>query len=66
MLHIPVKHFYDKTYRTISLLINRNKKRIVNEIYQSKELMNLLIISTIRELNPVEKKKSQNTIDRYI
>lgn len=53
----PVKHFYDKTYRTISLLINRNKKRIVNEIYQSKELMNLLLISTIRELNQAEKKK---------
>ena len=53
----PVKHFYDKTYRTISLLINRNRKRIVNEIYQSKELMSLLIISTTRELNSVEKKK---------
>ena len=53
----PVKHFYNRTYRTISLLINRNKKRIVSEIYQSKELMNLLIISTTRELNAVEKKK---------
>lgn len=53
----PVKHFYDKTYRTISLLINRNKKRIINEIYQSKELLNLLIISTTRDLNSYEKKK---------
>jgi hypothetical protein len=37
----PVKYFYDRTYRTVSLLIIRNKKRIINEITQSKELMNL-------------------------
>lgn len=53
----PVKYFYDKTYRSISLLINRNKKRIVNEISESKELMNLLLISSYRELTFNEKKK---------
>ncbi|QTY27245.1 LETM1-related biofilm-associated protein [Flavobacterium sp. CS20] len=53
----PVKYFYDRTYRTVSLLIIRNKKRIINEITQSKELMNLLMISTYRELNSKEKRK---------
>ena len=53
----PVKHFYDRTYRMISLLIKRNKKRIINEIYQSKDLMNLLAISTYRELDLEEKKR---------
>ncbi len=53
----PVKYFYDRTYRTISLLVTRNKKRIIKEIYQSKELMNLLAISSYRDLTLAEKKK---------
>jgi len=53
----PVKYFYDRTYRTLSLLIVRNKKRIINEISQSKELMNLLMISSYRDLNSTEKRK---------
>ncbi len=53
----PVKYFYDRTYRTLSLLIVRNKKRIINEISQSKELMNLLMISSYRELNSSERRK---------
>lgn len=53
----PVKYFYDRTYRTLSLLIVRNKKRIINEISQSKELMNLLMISSYRDLNSSEKRK---------
>lgn len=58
----PVKYFYDKTYRTLSLLINRNKKRIINEIYESKELMHLLVLSTHRELDAKEKKKVKNQL----
>lgn len=53
----PVKYFYDKTHRSVSILIHRNKKRILQEIYESKELMHLLILSTYRELNKEEKKK---------
>lgn len=53
----PVKYFYDRTYRTITLLIVRNKKRIIKEISQSKELMNLLVLSSYRELNSAEKRK---------
>ena len=41
----PLKYFYDNTFRGISLLLRRNKKRIVREVMESKELMNLLIIS---------------------
>ncbi|MBS3738417.1 LETM1-related biofilm-associated protein [Mesohalobacter halotolerans] len=53
----PVKYFYDRTYRTLSLLIVRNKKRIIKEISQSKELMHLLMISSYRDLNSIEKRK---------
>jgi len=53
----PVKHFYDQTNKSVSKLINRNKKRLVKEISQSKELMILLTKSTTRDLNEVEKKK---------
>lgn len=53
----PAKYFYDKTQRSVSILIHRNRKRILQEIYESKELMHLLILSSYRELNPGEKKK---------
>lgn len=53
----PVKHFYDQTNKTVTKLINRNKKRLIKEISQSKELMLLLAKSTNRELNEEEKKK---------
>lgn len=53
----PVKHFYDQTNKTVSKLITRNKKRLIKEISQSKELMVLLAQSTSRELDKNEKKK---------
>lgn len=53
----PIKYFYDKTHRSVSLLIHRNRKRILQEIYESKELMHLLILSTHRELDGEEKRK---------
>lgn len=53
----PVKYFYDKTYRSVSILIHRNRKRILQEIYESKELMHLLVLSSYRELNASEKNK---------
>jgi hypothetical protein len=53
----PVKHFYDQTNKTVSKLVGRNKKRLIKEISQSKELMVLLTQSTTRELNENEKKK---------
>jgi hypothetical protein len=53
----PVKHFYDHTTQTVLTLINRNKKRLLKEISESKELMLLLVHSTRRDLDANEKKK---------
>lgn len=53
----PVKHFYDQTTQLVVTLINRNRKRLVKEISESKELMVLLAHSTQRDLNKDEKKK---------
>lgn len=53
----PVKHFYDQTTQLVLTLIKRNKKRLVKEISESKELMVLLAHSTTRDLDKAEKKK---------
>jgi len=53
----PVKHFYDQTTQLVVTLINRNKKRLIKEISESKELMVLLAASTARDLDKSEKKK---------
>lgn len=58
----PVKYFYDNTLRTVSVLLRRNKKRIVKEISESKELMKLLTISNHRDLTDEEKLKVKNQI----
>ena len=52
----PVKHFYNQTTRTVSTLILRNKKRLIKEIVQSKDLVVLLGNSTVRDLSEDEKK----------
>ncbi len=53
----PVKHFYDQTTQSVIFLIKRNKKRLTQEIRESKELMQLLAKSTQRDLDAEEKKK---------
>jgi hypothetical protein len=53
----PVKHFYDHSTQLVTTLIQRNKKRLIKEISESKELMVLLAYSTQRDLNKDEKKK---------
>ncbi len=53
----PVKHFYDQTTQLVLTLISRNKKRLVKEISESKELMVLLAHSTTRDLDKAEKRK---------
>lgn len=53
----PVKHFYDSTTKLVITLINRNKKRLIKEISESKELMILLAHSTTRDLDKSEKRK---------
>ncbi len=51
----PVNHFYQQTTRTVSVLILRNKKRLLKELLQSKELVILLHQSTHRDLTEEEK-----------
>ena len=58
----PVKNFYDKTTETVEVLINRNKKRLIKELSQSKELMQLLAKSTHTDLDKKEKKKIKNQL----
>lgn len=53
----PAQHFYNQTSRTVSLLVLRNKKRLIKEITESKDLMILLGQSTIRDLSAEEKKQ---------
>jgi len=58
----PVKHFYNQTSRTVSTLILRNKKRLIKEIIQSKDLVILLGNSTVRDLSEDEKKVVKNQL----
>ena len=53
----PVKHFYEQTTESVAILINRNKSRLLKEISESKELMQLLAKSTRKDLDKDEKKK---------
>ena len=53
----PVKEFYSQSSKTVTLLILRNKKRLIKEIIQSKDLVILLGKSTYSDLNTEEKKK---------
>lgn len=53
----PVKNFYDHTTEGVVVLINRNKNRLIKEISQSKELVQLLAKSTHKDLDKDEKKK---------
>ncbi len=53
----PALHFYQQTSRTVSVLVLRNKKRLIKEISESKDLMVLLGQSTIRDLSKEEKHK---------
>ncbi|MBQ4822382.1 LETM1-related biofilm-associated protein [Aquimarina sp. MMG016] len=53
----PAFHFYNQTSRTVNLLILRNKKRLIKEISESKDLMILLGQSAVRELSKKEKQQ---------
>lgn len=58
----PVKHFYDQTTSNVQTLVKRNKKRLLLEISQSKELVQLLRKSTTAELSSEEKKKVKSQL----
>ena len=54
--------FYDGMYKVVNRLIERNKKRLLTELSESRELMFLLSKSTVRELTTEEKKRVQNQL----
>ncbi|MFN3757401.1 MAG: LETM1-related biofilm-associated protein [Flavobacterium sp.] len=58
----PVKTFYDQTSIQVITLVSRNKKRIIKELVESKELMVLLTHATQRELTGSEKKKMKKQL----
>ena len=58
----PVKHFYDQTTDSVVVLIKRNKNRLLKEISESKELMQLLAKSTHKDLDKEEKKKMKKQL----
>ena len=53
----PVKHFYEQSNKSVTKLITRNGKRLIKELRESKELVQLLAKSTITDLDKEEKKK---------
>jgi len=54
--------FYNHTTKNVAVLISRNKKRLVKELSESKELVQLIAKSTHKELNQDEKKKVKNQL----
>lgn len=53
----PLQTFYNRTQRNTQVLLRRNKKRLIQEIMESKELFLLLKASTTRDLDDNEKQK---------
>ncbi|WP_179352584.1 LETM1-related biofilm-associated protein [Winogradskyella vidalii] len=54
--------FYDNSSKVVSKLINRNSKRLIKELSESKEAMTLLAQSTQRNLTDEEQKKIQSQL----
>ncbi|MGH1387625.1 LETM1-related biofilm-associated protein [Kordia sp.] len=52
-----IQSFYENSSNMVKKLINRNKKRLGTELYESKELMILLTQSTTRSLSDEEQKR---------
>ncbi|PTX62079.1 LETM1-like protein [Kordia periserrulae] len=52
-----IQSFYENSSSMVKKLINRNKKRLATELYESKELMILLTQSTTRSLSDEEQKR---------
>lgn len=57
-----IKTFYNHTSNNVGILINRNKKRFIKELLESKELLQLIAKSTHKELDSDEKKKVKNQL----
>ncbi|WP_224484514.1 LETM1-related biofilm-associated protein [Robertkochia aurantiaca] len=58
----PIQQFYDNSTQLVRKLINRNKKRLIKEISNSRELLYLISKSAQQELSPEEKKRMKNQL----
>lgn len=58
----PIKKLYSHTHKTVSLLINRNKKALTTELLNNKVLMQLLIKTTHSPLTKKEKLQLKNQL----
>ena len=56
------KWSYNEAQRTVTELLNRNKRRLLKEIKQSKELFKLLQQSVTRKLTTEEQEYVQNQL----
>lgn len=54
--------FYDSMTKSVRRLILRNRKRLLKELSESKELMNLMSKATVQELSREERKRMQNQL----
>ncbi|WP_047547793.1 LETM1-related biofilm-associated protein [Psychroserpens sp. Hel_I_66] len=55
----PFSNFYENSSQLVNKLLRRNSKRLIKEIRQSKELMQLITKSTHRDLTKEEQKQLQ-------
>src|SRR5690625_4666361 len=58
----PIKRIYSQSSSTVKTLIVRNRDRLLIELNESGELLNLLGNATYRELSPEEKTKVRNQL----
>lgn len=52
-----VKNFYDNSSKMVVKLISRNSKRLIKELQESKELLNLISQAAVRDLSAEEYEK---------
>ncbi len=57
-----VKNFYDNSSQMVGKLISRNRRRLIKELEQSKELVKLIGQSTVRDLSDEEQKQLQSQL----
>ncbi|MFY7810413.1 MAG: LETM1-related biofilm-associated protein [Flavobacterium sp.] len=56
------ENLYSNSYSTVLRIISRNKNRIIKELSESKELLKLIALSSIRPLEHEEKKRMKKQL----
>ena len=55
-------NFYDSMTKSVRRMILRNRKRLLRELSESKELMNLISKATVQDLSREERRRMQNQL----